>query len=271
MKKMISKALVQILRPLVKLLIKRSIPYGTFIEYVKWVYVKVASEEFGEPLKKNTNSRIAAMTGISRHEVKQILESSLPDENESIFKHNKAARVISGWQNDPIYIDEKGKPILLNNEGEEPSFTKLIGKYCGDLPTKPIMEELLRIGSISVNEDGKVKLENEAYIPYHEDDIKLEFLGSDVSDLIKTISHNIETNGKQDYLQLKAMGAVMSIDAKNYLRKMSKDQGIDFLKKMDQWITEEEVKAEKLPINETYRAGVGIFYFEEKNKGEKNV
>jgi len=271
MKKVISKAIVQILRPLVKLLIKRSIPFGTFLEYAKWTYVKVAAEEFMEPLKKNTNSRIATMTGISRHEVKQILDSSLPDESESIFKHNKAARVISGWQNDPIYVDEKGKPLLLKNEGEEPSFTKLIHKYCGDLPPKPIMEELLRIGSISVDEEGVVKLENEAYIPYHEDDIKLEFLGTDVSDLIRTISHNIDTNGKQDYLQLKTMGAVLSLDSKNYLRKMSKDQGIEFLKKIDQWITEEEIKAEKLPINETYRAGVGIFYFEEKNKGEKNV
>ena len=138
-------------KPLIKILIKRSVPYGTFIEYVKWVYVKVAADEFGEPLKKNTNSRIAAMTGISRHEVKLLLESSLPDENESIFKHNKAARVISGWQTDPLYIDAKGNPILLVNEGAEPSFTKLIVKYCGDLPTKPIMEELLRVGSISVN------------------------------------------------------------------------------------------------------------------------
>lgn len=268
MKKVIGNTLVYILKPLVKLLIKRSVPYGTFIEYVKWVYVKVAAEEFATPLKKNTNSRIAAMTGISRHEVKTLLESSFPDENESIFKHAKAARVISGWLNDSLYLDSEGKPLALNIEGEEPSFTNLINKYCGDLPSKPIMEELLRIGSISVDDNGKVKLENEAYIPYHADDTKLEILGTDVADLVKTISYNIETNGKQDYLQLKSMGTVLSLDSKNYLRKWSKDQGIEFLKKIDQWITEEELKSEKLPLKDTYRAGVGIFYFEEKNKGE---
>lgn len=268
MKKVISNTLVHILKPLVKLLIKRSVPYGTFMEYAKWVYVNVAADEFGSPLKKNTNSRIATMTGISRHEVKLLLESSSPDENESIFKHAKAARVISGWLNDSLYTDEQGKPLTLQVEGDEPSFTNLINKYCGDLPSKPIMEELLRIGSISVDEEGKVKLENNKYIPYHADDTKLEILGSDVADLIRTISYNIETNGQQDYLQLKTMGAVLSLESKNYLRKWSKEQGIEFLKKIDQWITEEEFKSEKIPIKDTYRAGVGIFYFEEKNKGE---
>lgn len=269
MKKVIGNTLIHILRPLVKLLIKRSVPYGTFVEYVKWVYVNVAAEEFGSPLKKNTNSRIATMTGISRHEVKELLDSTSPDENESIFKYSKAARVISGWLNDSLYLDSEGKPLTLNVEGEDPSFTNLINKYCGDLPTKPIMEELLRIGSISVNEEGKVKLENDAYIPYHSDDTKLEILGSDVADLIKTISYNIETNGKQDFLQLKSMGNVLSLESKNYLRKWSKDEAIEFLKKIDHWITEEELKSEKLPVKDTYRAGVGIFYFEEKNKGEK--
>jgi hypothetical protein len=269
MKKVISNTLVHILRPLVKLLIKRSVPFGTFVEYAKWVYVDVASEEFGNPLKKNSNSKIAAMTGISRHEIKLLLESPLPDESESIFKHAKAARVISGWLNDSLYIDAQGKPLSLNIEGEDPSFTNLINKYCGDLPSKPIMEELLRIGSVSIDEDGKVKLENGTYIPYHTDDTKLEILGSDVADLIKTISYNIETNGKQDFLQLKSMGTVMSLESKNYLRKWSKDQAFEFLTKIDQWITEEELKSEKLPLKDTYRAGVGIFYFEEKNKGEK--
>lgn len=269
MEKVIGNTLVHVLKPLVKILIKRSVPFGTFVEYAKWVYVQVADEEFKTPLMKNSNSRIAAMTGISRHDVKSILESPLPDENESIFKHNKSARVISGWLNDPIFKDNQGKPKALPLEGEGTTFNSLINKYCGDLPPKPIMEELLRIGSISVDEDSNVTLENQAYIPYNEDDKKLEILGSDVGDLIRTINHNLETNGKEDFLQLKSMGAILSTDAKNKLRKLSKEKGIELLEKIDQWITAEEVKAENLPYKDTFRAGVGIFYFEEKNKGEK--
>ncbi|PCJ63235.1 MAG: hypothetical protein COA79_00070 [Planctomycetota bacterium] len=265
MSNVIGSSLVKLLKPLVKLLIQKSVPYGTFVEYVKWVYVNVAYEDFSDPLKKNSNSKIATLTGISRHDVKELLSSDSPDANESVFKHNKAARVISGWLNDQKYLDGSGKPKVLEIEGSELSFKSLIESYCGDIPPKPIMEELLRIGSVKV-ENEKVYLINEAYIPTNNDDLKIEFLGSDVSDLISTIHHNIENPGRFDFLQLKAMGDLLSKESKDYLRRKAKDDGIDFLRKVDHWLSQEELNTTLIDNEPTYRAGIGLYYFEEKNK-----
>ena len=72
LKKAISSAIVKLLRPLIKIVLRNNIPYGTFVELAKWVYVDVASNKFSITGRKLTDSRIAIITGLTRKEVKRI-------------------------------------------------------------------------------------------------------------------------------------------------------------------------------------------------------
>ena len=65
----LSAATLQLLRPLVKILLRNNVPHQTLAEWAKQAYVEVAKNEFGIDGKKQTVSRIAILTGLTRKEV----------------------------------------------------------------------------------------------------------------------------------------------------------------------------------------------------------
>ena len=72
-----------------------SIPFKTFFELAKWVYIHEAKEECKIPLKKTSFSRIATLTGIRRSEVERIGKTTSPNELDDVLdisRHNRAAR-----------------------------------------------------------------------------------------------------------------------------------------------------------------------------------
>ena len=44
-------AIIKLLQPLVRILLRNGIPFGTFADLAKHVYVKMAMEEFGLPIE----------------------------------------------------------------------------------------------------------------------------------------------------------------------------------------------------------------------------
>ena len=62
-------AVIKLLRPLARILLRNGIPYATFADLAKRVYVDVAADEFGIPGRKQSISRISTLTGIYREQV----------------------------------------------------------------------------------------------------------------------------------------------------------------------------------------------------------
>ena len=79
----LSAAVIRILRPLVLILLRHGVSYGTFAELTKWVYVDVALKEFGIPRRKQSTSRVSILTGLSRKEVMRVRRLSRPTDRES--------------------------------------------------------------------------------------------------------------------------------------------------------------------------------------------
>ena len=78
--RLITAVLIRTLRPLVRITLRLGVPYHAFAEALKWVHVDVADRYFYIPGKKQTQSRISVITGLSRVEVrKQASIESLPD------------------------------------------------------------------------------------------------------------------------------------------------------------------------------------------------
>ena len=61
-------AVVRLLRPLVRLLLRYSVPFSVFEELAKRAYVDVAMQDFEVPGKKSTISRASVLTGLTRQE-----------------------------------------------------------------------------------------------------------------------------------------------------------------------------------------------------------
>jgi hypothetical protein len=103
---------VRLMAPLVRILLHHGIAYGTFSGLLRKVYVDVAFAEFAPEGRKQTASRISALTRLTRKEVKRLLELGAPDDTARQERFNRGVRVISGWVNDRRFPDARrpGRP-----------------------------------------------------------------------------------------------------------------------------------------------------------------
>ncbi len=258
-------AVLKLLRPLVRIFLRNNIPFGTFSDLAKSVYVAIANEEFGIQGKKQTDSRISIITGLNRKEVRRVKALPKLDEaDETIMKqYHRAARVISGWVRDETFTDQNNQPLELPIEGDGTSFSTLVKKYSGDMPVRAILDELIRVNTVERLENGSILLKTRAYLPNTNEGEKLGILGNDVTDLITTIDHNICSQTNRLF-QRKVSYDNLPKDILGELRKITADRGQFLLEAMDHWLSQRDRDAN--PAVEgggRIRAGVGIYYFEE--------
>jgi hypothetical protein len=263
MKEIISSAIIRILRPLIKILLKNDIPYGTFSELAKWVYVDVALHDQAIPGRRTTISRASVITGLSRKEVKRLQEISEPGDIGASAQYNRAARVISGWLKDERFTDGGGEPRELPFEGDGDSFSALVKAYSGDVPPRAVRDELLRVSIIAEN-NGKLRLQTKGYIVRKGDAERLSIMGTDVGELLSTLHHNITHNPTEAYLQRKVSYDNIPDESMAQLRNLIHDHGREFVESMNNRITQFDRDTNpSLKGNGKNRAGIGIFYFEE--------
>ena len=156
-------ALSLMLKPLVRLLIAQGVTHAEFAETAKEVYVETVLRHFEDAGRIN-KSRIAILTGLTRKEVKNVidktLDSTIPEKTFS-----RPERVLTGWFSDPAYTGPYGIPLELpyeSDESGEPSFSVLVRQYSGDMPPRQMLKELLTSGSV-VEVDGKYKAVRRRY------------------------------------------------------------------------------------------------------------
>lgn len=92
-------------------------------------------------------SRVAAQTGLSRADVKRLLESDLFDARP--IAHAPMERVVNGWRTDRLFAYGPGRPKCLRIAGPGASFAALVRKYGGDVPHRAVLDELRRLDAVA--------------------------------------------------------------------------------------------------------------------------
>ncbi len=267
----LSTAAIRLLRPLVRLLIRNGVSYGTFADLAKWLYVDVATKEFGIKGRKQSTSRVSVITGLSRKEVMRVRQLDRPDDRATTEGYNRAARVIAGWRRESDFLDEKGEPATLPMVGSGGTFSELVKRYSGDVPARAILDELIRVRAVEHLEDGSVRLLARAYIPASSEADKLNILGTDVGYLIATIDHNLQPSANEPFFQRKVAYDNLPDEVLPEFRKLSAGKAQALLERLDRWLSERD--RDVTPSVESSgrnRAGLGIYYFEEAYSDEES-
>jgi hypothetical protein len=261
--RVLEKAVATLLRPLFRVLLRRSVSFLAFEEIAKRTFVEVAMKDFAIEGKQPSISRASILSGLTRKEVSRLLAVSGPGEGGAGERYNRASRVLTGWLRDAAFIDANGMPRLLPEDGEK-SFAELVRRHSGDVPARAVLDELVRVGAVLKRPDGRVELLARAYVPSTGIDEKLEILGCDVADLIDTIDHNIETHGEPPRFQRKVMYHRIPASAVPAFRRLSAMQAQALLERMDRWLMDHDTGVEAgEPGARAARIGLGIYYFEE--------
>ena len=265
--KTLNAALRKILRPIAKILLRNGIAYGSFSEVARRVFVEVAFEDFTIPRKKQTVSRVSALTGLTRKEVSRIRDTEPDDDSEASQRYNRAIRVISGWQNDPKYSDESGNTLTLSIDSNEPSFASLVRAYSGDIPTKAMLNVLVSSGSVEQNDDKTVSLVKSAYIPSGDPADKINILGTDVQELIATIDHNLTSPPEDRRFQRKVSYSDIPVEYVQEFRGLVNLKAQALLEEFNKLLYNEKVNTNYPTSNEKGKyVSVGIYFNEDSGE-----
>jgi hypothetical protein len=141
-----ASALQELLTELAIALLPRGMTPKQFADLARLAFVRAAQEMSRLRNGKINQSRVAAQTGLSRADVKRLLESEKFDAYRS--DQSPVERVINGWRTDRQFTYRRGRPKRLPISGSGGSFTHLARKYGGDVPHRAVLDELRRIGAI---------------------------------------------------------------------------------------------------------------------------
>jgi len=250
-------ALALMFKPLVRLLVSQGLTHAEFSEVAKEVYVEVALRHF-EPSERVNKSRVAVLTGLTRKEVKNVIDRAI---HSSALEKTKSrpSRVLSGWYEDPKYTGPYGIPLELPYESqtkELASFTELVKTYSGDMAPRQMLNELLRSRSV-IEVEGLYKAVSRLYEPTALSPELIQRLGDIGYRFFSTAALNITKEGQGTGYFERAVfaneGCTQKVIEKFDEHIKAKGQG--FLEELDIWFSANEHLND--PSEE--RQGTGLF------------
>jgi len=266
-------ALRMMLKPLVKLLISQGVSHGDFSEAAKDVYVEVAIRHFDKSNKVN-QSRIAILTGLTRKEVKNVIDRAMRSEPHG-KNFSRPSRVLAGWHSDPMFLGPYGVPLEIPYEssidGGAPSFVDLVKTYSGDMAPRPMLKELIRIGAVVETETKTLKVLRRDFIPEALSAELVERLGEVTHNFFSTSARNIEKRGPDDGLFERIVFAENGVTENTValFDEFVKKRGQDFLEELDNWLVARE--KEEIGVARTIQTGFGMYHYIESQEDKADL
>ena len=227
-------ALQRILRPLVRLLISRSIPFPFFSNLVRGVYVDVAVKEFPVVGKPQTDSRITLLTGVHRKDVKRLrsqrLQALRPPRAASL-----GSQLIARWTTLPEYLDADGAPQPLPRlapAGGGHCFESLVRSVSTDIRPRVVLDEWLRLGIVHIDDHDHVCLNLQAFIPPQGSEEMTYYFGRNLRDHVAAAVHNMQGES-EPFLERSVNYNNLTPAAVTDLTELAKRRGMEVLQELN--------------------------------------
>ena len=260
-------SIARILRPLARLLIARGITLPAAVEMLKDAYVKVAITDFRLGDAPPPDTRVSLLTGVHRKDVRRLRDTERPGAGE-MAALNVLSEVVTRWVTDRRYRGRDGKPRVLSRSATSrsaASFASLAYSISSDLKPRPILDELVRLGMVTVDDDENVTLSVQAFVPPRDGEERAFFLGENVGDHLAAGAHNL-MGGDPPYLDQAVYSDDLSPESVNALLHLSREQWSEVLRTVVRRTAELEAK-DKAAGRATHRMNVGMYFYAEPRDG----
>lgn len=187
------EALARVLGPLVRVSIAQGMRFSDVSDLLKEVYVDECEKHFRLENKRLTDSRVSVLTGLHRRDVKALrLRISEAADERDTWKPGMIPRVLAHWSGVPDYRQDGDGPRILPRLGDRPSFATLVAEVSQDVHHRTVLDELAQLGLVAVDaEADTVQMIRSAYLPSHDIDAMLGYLGANLGDHAETAAGNI--------------------------------------------------------------------------------
>ena len=256
-------ALRRVLKPLVRLMISKGVTLPLLTTLLKETFVSVAEQDFPVEGKRQTDSRINLLTGVHRKDVKRLreerhIEKAMP---QAI---GLGAQIVSRWVSDAQTTDSEGHPLPLPRQSKSPdeaSFDGLVEDISTDVRPRAVLDEWLRLCVASIDDQDRVVLNRQAFIPEKGFDEKAFYFGRNIHDHLATTSDNLIGDGNPRLERSVHYGGLTEASVKE-LEKSAEKVGMDALLALNR-MARERVEADKGLENAKYRFNFGLYFYDD--------
>jgi hypothetical protein len=264
--------------PLVRILLRQGISFAEFSEVAKAVYVEIALRDFKVVGRKTTRTRIAVITGLTRKEVKRVIDEGVKERYELKTNYNRLGRVLVGWHTDPDFTGPYGLPLELQYEAassDELTFSALVKRHSGDMSPRSILDELIRVGAVRETDAGWYRVLRREYIPEAQGVHNFERVGAVIRSFINTVDTNMtKTAPGKGIFERRAVAddGIRKQDVAKFDRYL-RSRCQEMLEEIDNWLTNLP-KPDIDKGDEIVRTGVGVYHYmtsEEEHKSFKDL
>lgn len=272
--KKISNAILIMLRPLARILLRCGIGFREFSELSKIAFVDVASQEYGIRGRPTNISRVAVMTGLTRKEVRRVRDTIDQGEPVAEIKTTPLAHVLRRWHSEAEFTDANGRPLPLDFDGDGATFTRLVRLFGGDIPPGAMRTEFKRVGAVEES-DGKLHAKKRIARPEGMDDRIITCLLHGAYPLLSTIANNLSKEpGVDTWPQLTAWSKPIRKSDSVRLLRISRDRLEEVAASFDDLFLAYEslyVSDSSARADEATSIAVGLFYFEESDHSKSYI
>lgn len=270
MKRRVLGAFQLVMRPIVKIMLRYGIGFSEFAESAKTAFVDVATSEFGLRGRPTNISRVAVMTGLTRKEVRRLRNKSEDGGEPLAVKSTPISEILSRWHRETDFLDERGRPAALQFSGGKKSFSELVRRFGGDVPPGAMRTELKRVGSIEVDQEGKLRVVRRSVIPTDNTDNLVTSLVHGVYPLLSTVAINSDPNRQHEGVpQFAAYSLRIRKEDLLRLRRVSYDKLSAAAESFDDLFMAYESVRDEDGESTGNAVSVGLYYFEEHDPNAK--
>ncbi len=252
-----------LLRPLVRLLITHGITFPLLRKLLKGLYVEVALETFSQQDKPPTDSRLFVLTGIHRKDIKLLKKLDEEQQLQSFRNSTLGAEIIAHWLGSREFIHSDGSPrnLLRNPADGEAGFDALVASVNKDVRPPAVLEEWLRLGIVSLDPQGRISLNQQAFVPSTGFDEKAWFLGKHLHDHIAACAHNLQ-DLQPPMLERSVYYSRLTPQSVEQLNQYARQKGIELLQALNQQaLASQQADQGKPEADQRFR--FGLYWYHE--------
>lgn len=253
-------AVRRILRPLARLLMSHGVSYPAFSELAKGAFVTAAAKDFPSDGGAITDSRISLLSGVHRREVKRLRTESaqsMPPPAVSL-----GAQIVARWCGDGRYLDAQRQPKplpRLASKGGDISFERLVEGVNKDIRPRAVLDEWLRLGVATLDEEDRVRLVEAAFVPARGMEEKTFYLGKNLHDHLAAATHNL-LDERPPFLERSVHYDGLSVESVEALRILSRELAVQAMQEINRRALEmQQQDADR--ADATRRMTFGVYYY----------
>lgn len=267
------QAIRRLLKPLVRLFIRKNVPLQVMIDLLKEIYVNIAEESLKAEGIKATDSQISLMTGVHRRDVREYRDHT-PDTSRELPHVSMGAEVIAIWVGNPQFLGADNQPCPLpyaNKDNPAFSFTALAESVSTDVRPRAILDELRRQNIVRYDEvTDNVWLNTEAFVPQEGWAEKLYYFGRNGQDHLEAAVENILSQ-QPPFLDRSVYYGGLTKTSVEELQKISREHAMRSLRTVNRR-AHDLSERDKTALNATHRITFGTYFFsdtEDPDPGKK--